>query len=226
MLPCKDFATIDPGYLRKIMDLDSIKADLTQLVLAGRKADALKLLQERYRVNETEAEDLLRLAVKESVNPAMILKTIGSRLGGRGMIFKLAAFGLGFMGVPIALVFAGLLVFDQIQVSNSISIQGVVTELETLSYEDARSRPVIQYTFDTELFHVKGSTYSSPPAFKIGDAVPLLIDSDYPENAVINTFSERWIAVTILGIIGVVFLGLMGFFIRLAANQRAADSRV
>lgn len=51
---------------------------------------------------------------------------------------------------------------------------------------------------------------SSPPAWRVGEAVKVLFDPNDPSQAVIDSFMARWLVPLLLGFIGGVF-AFLGF---------------
>jgi hypothetical protein len=74
------------------------------------------------------------------------------------------------------------------------------------------ARPVISYNWEGRELTYAGNAYTNPPAFERGERVELYVNPNEPEDVWVNSFSERWLAMTIVGGIGVVFLGFLALF--------------
>lgn len=71
-----------------------------------------------------------------------------------------------------------------------------------------------RFTFTTDdrrEFVVASKTGTSPPAFRDGEQIEVLYNPLKPEDARIKTFAQLWLAPTICGPLGVVFL-LVGLY--------------
>ena len=199
-------------------DLEDIKEEITDLVFSGKKDDALALLQSRYSINKEEAEKLLALAIKESVTPATFFKRLpkiaSEGKGCKKTIFGMIAFGFGFFGIPMFLAAIGFGIYYHNDAEYRMDIFGQVIDYD--SYNDANGvtqyTPVISYALDDKEYTCKGTVYQSPPEYAIGDVIPLQVHPEDPESVYIDTFSERWLVVVILGSVSFVFIILMLVF--------------
>lgn len=93
---------------------------------------------------------------------------------------------------------------------------GATTEGEVVRMirKDKSSKPEVKYAVNGIDYYVTGEISSKPPAFHVGERVEILYKPDKPDDAVINSFSERWLFPIIFGGIGVV-VGLAGWGILL-----------
>ena len=66
--------------------------------------------------------------------------------------------------------------------------------------------PQIQYTVESGEKYVIEGMSSSPPKYKIGDQVPLLYLMNKPDEAVVDSFLEKWLGVTMLFGFGIVLI--------------------
>ena len=199
-------------------DLEDIKEELTNLVFSGKKAEAIELLRHKYNIDHEEAEELLKLAIKESVTPATFLKRVPGLLsagqGCKKTIFGMVAFGFGFFGIPMLLAAIGFSIFNYYDADYRMEVFGTVIEYD--SYTDSngivQSTPVISYGMDGNTYTCKGTVYQSPPEYRIGDPVSLLLDPEDYESASIDSFSERWFVIVFLGSVSIVLIILMFVF--------------
>ncbi len=83
---------------------------------------------------------------------------------------------------------------------------GRVTEMRTARDKDSGNlsyAPSFQFQDESSQAHtVASSLYESPPAFQVGDRVPVLYLPANPQSARINTFSQMWLLPSLLGVLG------------------------
>lgn len=203
-------------------DLEEIKDEITTLVFSGKKEEALLLLQKKYGVNREEAEQLLTVAIQENSNPADFFKrvpnlvsaSVAGKRGCKGSIFWMLAFVFGFFGIPMLLAALGIGTYFYYEDKDAIKISGTVEEYDSYFDEAGIEQftPIVTYAIDGEVFSFKGTFYSNPPDYELGDAVPLGVDPTDPESAYIDTYYERWFVVVLLGSISLGFIFLMIVF--------------
>ncbi len=127
-----------------------------------------------------------------------------------GCIFALAGVG--------ALVCSGVTAVDsQRIVEGGITAQGEVVSLKLERSSGRRGgstyHPVFRFTAqDGQVYRVKHSQGSNPPAWKKGEKVELIYLPDNPEKAVPNTFWGKYAVPFILAIFGTAFI-VMGSFV-------------
>ncbi|MFA7276232.1 MAG: DUF3592 domain-containing protein [Pseudobdellovibrionaceae bacterium] len=119
--------------------------------------------------------------------------------------------------------FAGYVYFQENFVySKWIPIQGEVTKLETYSSkepDDDQQRPyydfTVQYEFNGKENLVSKTKFSGVPQFKEGDSYLVRINPDNVEDVRVEAgSSEVLIWVALIGGGFLVFLGVLGFFVR------------
>jgi Protein of unknown function (DUF3592) len=67
--------------------------------------------------------------------------------------------------------------------------------------------PVVQFvTASGQVVQYRDSVGQNPPAYRVGDPVRVLCDPANPQKARLDTWSSRWLSITILTIVGVGFL--------------------
>ncbi len=199
-------------------DLEEIKEEITNLVLSGKKDEAISLLQKKYNISREEAEKLLAVALKETVNPGILFKRIPQMLsGGKGCkktIYGMIAFGFGFFGIPMLLAAIGFGVYFHYDESQRIEITGTVVDFDTY-YDgngDLQYTPIISYSVDNQTYSCKGTWYSNSPEYNEGDPVTLMVSPDDPESVYVDSFSERWFVLVITGSVAGLFIILMFLF--------------
>jgi uncharacterized membrane protein len=100
--------------------------------------------------------------------------------------------------------------------------EGTVVALEPRSSEDGVAYyPVVAYTVGGQRFRCKGSFGFSPPMFRVGERVGVLYRADRPDEAVIDTFLQRWGAWAFLAVVGLLFV-FVSWAMRLPERAGAA----
>ena len=62
--------------------------------------------------------------------------------------------------------------------------------------------PVIEYEWKGKLRSHESHTYSSPPDYKVGEAVSLFVNREDTGDVIIDTFADRYALIVGLGFIG------------------------
>ena len=73
---------------------------------------------------------------------------------------------------------------------------------------DGMSAPVIEYEWHGKKWVYASTTYTSPPAFSVNEQVPVYVNRQKPDDVVVDTFSERYFGIFVLGVLGVFFVGI------------------
>lgn len=201
-------------------DPDKIKQELVDLVYAGRKEEAIQRLQQLHGATRKEAEQLLKLAVKESFTPVDFFKraikataqTSPNKKGCLHTIFGLMAFGFGFFGIPMLLAAAGIFIYQQYFIANSTQLTGTVIQIEETFTNS--SKAVIEYEVNGVAYTTRTGVSTNPPQYYMDDPVSLYVSLENSEDVLINNFVERWLMLTILGSLGTFFTVLMLIFYR------------
>jgi hypothetical protein len=121
-------------------------------------------------------------------------------------IFYIAFGGVSALLLCIAAV---IFYFNQRAANRYTSVEGVVISND---YDGNMARPVIAYSWEGNDLTYTGNTYTSPPAFEENEKVELFVNPNDANDIWINSFSERWLAMTIVGGLGLVFLGFLALF--------------
>jgi hypothetical protein len=197
-----------------------IKEELISLVYAGRKEEAIKRLQLLHGATREEAEQLLKLAVKESSSPIDFFKRaakagtshLSKEKGCKQSIYGMIAYGFGFFGIPLLLAASGIFIYQLYFISNSTRVIGVVSEVP----DDASTqyRSVISYPVNGKTYSTQSTVTSSAPQYYVNDPVPLFVNNENPSDVMIDNFLERWMILTIIGCPGILFTLMMMVFLR------------
>jgi hypothetical protein len=123
---------------------------------------------------------------------------------------------------------AALLLHTRQFIAGAVSAPGVVTEL--VPHDSGSSTtwaPVVRYNAaNGEPAQFTSSTSSSPPAFRVGEAVAVLYRPDDPGTAKIDSFFSLWGGALILGILGAVFAAVGGAMFLVDPLARRGDERL
>jgi hypothetical protein len=104
---------------------------------------------------------------------------------------------------------AGIFYYGQKAQDQYTKVEGAVIKNQ---YKGDMARPVIRYSWDgKELLYVD-NTYTNPPAYERDEKVELFVNPGDPEDVWINTFMGRYFVMTILGGLGLLFLGFLILF--------------
>lgn len=89
---------------------------------------------------------------------------------------------------------------------NSVVVKGSVIYLsESHSKGRALYKPVVEYAYNNQTFQIKGSVASRPPAYEVGENVDILLKIDNPQEAMIDSFFEKWFLVVVFAALGIIF---------------------
>lgn len=117
------------------------------------------------------------------------------------IVYVFAGVGLLFMGVAV------LIYYQQSgTIRKSDPVKGKVVRLQ--SGNGSGSAPVVQYQWRGNTYTYTSGTYSSPPAYSIGEWVPIYVNRDDPGDIIIDTFIDRYFLITIFGGMGFLFVGI------------------
>lgn len=93
--------------------------------------------------------------------------------------------------------------------AEAVRTQGTVVDLEADRSDSSGStlyRPVFEFSDrDGRSVRVSGKTASSPPSHRRGDRVTVLYPPGAPEEARLDSWSERWLLTAVLGGVGLPF---------------------
>lgn len=183
---------------------DEVKAEVSNLLSQNAKLEAVKFVKEWFDIGLKEALDVVETIERNSIaghRPEVAAK----QRNPIGLFVKI------FGGIGTLLIFIALIItyFNQKSISSSDLIKGTVVDL-------AGSRsgyaPVVKYNYHGVERFYRSSVYSTPPAYDIGEEVELFVNREDVNDILLNSFIDRWLAVTIVGCIGFFFLGFAFLF--------------
>ncbi|TAF30634.1 MAG: DUF3592 domain-containing protein [Cytophagales bacterium] len=121
----------------------------------------------------------------------------------------IAIFGGAFGGVGLLLLIGAILVYSHTNKSRqgAILIKGKVIGLSPSQSSKGGTTytPKVEFQINNQTFQIYGSVSSNPPAFDIDEEVELFVNPKSPQTASINSFTENWFVVLILGFMGTIF---------------------
>ena len=98
------------------------------------------------------------------------------------------------IGVICFLVSGGWLAESLHFAAGAVKAQGTVTRLEWVADSDGSvAHPIIRFHDGERSVEIRGRVGSSPPAYAVGERVPLLYHPGRPEDARPATFSDRYL---------------------------------
>jgi hypothetical protein len=181
---------------------ESVQQEIEDLIRREKKIEAIKRLTEIG--NMTLQEALAKVEeVQKKIDPNYKPQDSSKGCGGCGN--KL--FGIFFGILSAGLSGLALLIFWA--QSEQIKASDVVTGTVTSFVEDEGSTaPVISYQWKGKELVYTSNLYSTPSAYDLNETVTLYVKRENPQEVIIDSFTDRWLAVTILS-------GMGGFFLLL-----------
>lgn len=178
-----------------------LKEDVIRLLQANQKLDAVKRVKSELHIGLKEALVMVE-EVHQEIDPTQkFTKVGGGCLSGTFTLFLLI---FGFIGVSL-LGIAGLIYYFQAEeIANSELMKGRVTSFH-FSGDSRGSAPVISYQWGGSERFYKSNTFSTPPAYELNEEVDLYVNRNNPKEVVVDTFTDRWLVITIIGGIGFFF---------------------
>jgi ribosomal protein L7/L12 len=190
-----------------------LKAEIKRLLAGGKKIQAIKLAKDTLRIRLNGAKVWVD-DIEREMNPNhRPLHGVARpyRTGATGRALHSGAGGI-LMGAFIALglLFMGGATYVYLRQSQSIQqsdlIKGKVVSMQ--QNNEGMSAPVIAYEWHGTKRVYSSKTYSSPPAFSVDEEVPVYVNRQDPDNITVDTFSERWLLMFILSVLGAFFVGI------------------
>ena len=203
--------------------IDDIKDDVKELLQNGLDEQAIRLLMSKIGINREDAVKLsnaLRMEMRRDPKVALeefkqgaissIKSSIPLLLKGSGVCFGIVAL-LVIIGCSIGYYLS--MQFER----KAVEVEGSIADFHR-NYETDEVWLIVEYEFDAEHFSIESQMTYDQGEFQLGQNIKLLVGSDRPALAVINSFKERFLAVYV---IGGVALGILIFsiFLWIAGRQ-------
>jgi hypothetical protein len=181
---------------------DQQKREIKALLSSGRKIEAIKYIRENFQLDLKQSK-LLVDHIEEEMEPSEFHKTIFVRAaaktqkgcGGKFIGLFFAVTGFIMLGIV-----TWIYLDQENQISESILVVGSVVSNP--------SQPTIEYSYKGNNYYCYATVTSNPPSYDIGEEVEIYINKNDPEITLINTITERWFVIILLGGMGVLFSGL------------------
>lgn len=189
------------------------KLKVVDYLQQGRKVEAIKFIRESQNVHLKEAADLVQSIELEFFPDRKAFGLRGLDMSDPGLVVGSVFTGLG----AIFLIVTSLIFwFDHKDTEESTMVVGTVTSLDYSS--DGTAAPVIRYRFSGEKRILRGTVWSNPPGYDVGEEVELLVSNKNPQNVTINGFFERYFTVLLFGFFAVIFGGIGGLLLYFLRN--------
>lgn len=142
---------------------------------------------------------------------------------------KFGKFAYISLAIGALMLFIALVLWNKtrIFVARATTAQGVVTELIVVRDKDGGSdtyKPAVKFTTpDGQEVNFTSSFSSRPPAYDVGESVPVLYLPGKPQEARLKGFGSLWLGPTILAGLGAVFALIGGSILyagRMGAKKR------
>ena len=191
---------------------EGLKVEVIKMLQGDQKMEAIKLVRQNLGVGLKEGLILVEEVQKEVDPNYRSVKMGGGCLGGT---FNVVSFIFGFIAVVLAGIGVVIYIVQQQTVSNGDYVQGEVVDFKTM---DTGVAPVISYQLKGQSKTYISTLYSTPPAYQLHEKLWMYVSRDDQEDVVIDNFTERWLAITILAVIALLF-GFFAFLFRFVARK-------
>lgn len=194
----------------KLHSFSSLEGDdriiIENFIRQKKKIEAVKYVHKKFNLGLKESVLQVELIQKE-IDPHFVPSTGSGCKAGMLCIF---GFIFGFVGLLLLGVGILLYAINAEIVKDENKTEGIVTALSG----SGTVAPTFSYTWKGQSYEYVSTLASSPPAFDLHERVALYVNPEKPEEIVVDTFSERWLAITIFVCIGGVFtfLSIIFFF--------------
>jgi ribosomal protein L7/L12 len=173
------------------------KVHVSNLLQTGKKMEAIKYVRQSFNVGLNEALDMVE-SVEKEIDPNFVPSSVGCR----PVVSKVVGTILGF----VALILFGIACFTYYAKAKLIDHgQKTTGTIVRLEWNDDTAAAVIQYQWQGKTIERVDNLYSKPPAYDVGETIALYVSHENKEDIVIDSFSDRWLAITILGSMTIIF---------------------
>lgn len=171
--------------------------------------EALKLTEKLDKTVAETPEVKMRRMLGKTSKDLIKQSKVGRWIGGIFLFF-----GLIMLGVACYIFYTNYTFSEK-----AIPVDGKVVRFSTYySTDDDGNRTlmyntIFEYEYQGEVYEHESEVSSSSPDYDEGEIVEILIDPSSPNQALANTFWDRWFMIVIMGFFGVAFTGggLMAF---------------
>jgi len=188
-----------PSFTTPTTLTGDLKVEVQRLLHDRKKLEAVKYVRLQTQAGLKEALVLVEEVERES-NPN------AKSLSAGGGCLKTGVNGIAilFAGVALLLfIITGIVYYRDAQLINkSVKINGRVVELVS---NKGTYAPVIAYTLNGKDHRYESTAYTKPSAYEMDEVVPMFVNPNKPDELVLDTFTDRWLAISIVGGIGLFF---------------------
>lgn len=129
----------------------------------------------------------------------------------------------GFIAMSMLLTALGIFIWRTNQLSDYQQTEGTVVSLERARSMSVRNRnngsyPVVRFELEGRSYQFVGGLATSPPAFDIGEKVPVYYSPANPADAIVGSFWQLWFLPILFGSMGTFFM-LPVLLMRFAARR-------
>ncbi len=188
------------------------QSEIRRLISEDRKIEAIKYIRSEFGVTLRQAK---RLAdeLDQDLDDAQFerIQEIRSTVAKGGSFFGGCIgsfFGIVGLGMLAGAIWIG--VSNQELVNNGILVTATVV--------DDPYQPTFEYELYGQKYEYYSSTSTDPPAYSLGEKVEMYVNPTDAQDVLVNTFSDRWLGITILGFMGLIFSGV-GFGVTFAMRR-------
>ncbi|UII22195.1 DUF3592 domain-containing protein [Fulvivirga ligni] len=174
------------------------KAHVRTLLVQGKKIEAIKFLRNNYNLSLRDAKEMADLIDEDIREDEYTYK----RKKGAKKVISLAH---GCLSVFFGIMGAGLLAVAIYIFMGQLSVIQEGEKVTGVVVSDP-NQPVIEYTLNGQQHTHVSNISSEPPNYVIGEEVELFVSPS--GEVVINTFSERYLFICIIGFFALMLMAV------------------
>lgn len=175
------------------------KMEVQRLLRDKKKLEAVKYVRLQTQAGLKEALVMVE-EVEREINPHAKPLRVGGGCLKPGL--KGIAMVFGLVALVLFSIASFIYYLDSQIISGGLKMNGRVVELRS---NGSTYAPVIEYNLHGKDYRYESTAYTNPSAYAIDEVVPMYVNPDKPEEIVLDTFTDRWLAITIVGGIGLFF---------------------
>ncbi|HNP19288.1 MAG TPA: DUF3592 domain-containing protein [Fulvivirga sp.] len=187
------------------------KDEIKRLLVEGKKIEAIKYIRSNFNLDLKEAKTLAdHIEVEYDIHDYE-RATIGNSQK-RKPTNATRTIGKVFMSLGLLIFFIAIFIyFQQAKLSEkSIMVIGTV--------EGNLAQPTFKYEFNGNTYRYLSSVTSNPPSYYLGEEVEIFVDTENPENILVNTILDRWFFILFISGFASLF-SVVGFTIYKISNR-------
>jgi len=184
------------------------KRYIRELLIAGKKIEAVRFIKKDFGLSLVEAKRLIDLVdITIADTEYKYVRNLRKNRAPKKII------GLVFTFVGFAMLGGAMYEY----ISNEEFIQNGVRGKATVISNP--SQPDFEYIFEGQSYQYQSTIESSPPSYHIGEQVDIFINPQYPSDILVDSFTDRWLIIVILGSMGGIFF-LIGVFAMMFGKKK------